>query len=146
MATMKAFTDINQSRKLVEILPPESADMWWREVSYGFYHIEAEIPKGWYDEPPKGIPCWSLAALFNIIPKHIKQNDGRTYRFRIFNDDGIVIQRWGCSYVAEDYHNRAEYLSDPNLKYPTNIYSGKYEDILDACVEMILKLNEQKLL
>lgn len=65
----KAYTDIEQSKKLAKILPPESADMWWREVSYGFYHIEAEILKGWYDVPPKGIPCWSLAALLSILPK-----------------------------------------------------------------------------
>lgn len=26
---MKAYTDIEQSKKLAEILPVESADMWW---------------------------------------------------------------------------------------------------------------------
>ena len=31
MATIKSFTDISQSKKLAEILPIESADMWWAE-------------------------------------------------------------------------------------------------------------------
>ena len=29
MATIKSYTDIFQSKKLAEILPLESADMWW---------------------------------------------------------------------------------------------------------------------
>lgn len=143
---MKAFTDIEQSKKLSKILPIESADMCYRIVAYNPNDTHVYRPYCFVGTLESDIPCWSLAALLNIMPKHIKQNDGRTYKFHIFNDDGIVIQRWGCSYVANDYHNRAEYLSDPKLKYPTNIYGGKYEDILDACYEMILKLHEQKLL
>lgn len=72
----------------------------------------------------------------------LEEPDGRTYKFHIFNDDGRVIQRWGCSYVAEDYHNRTEYLSDPTLKYPTNVYSDKYDNPLDAVFEMVIWLKE----
>lgn len=68
----KAYTDIDQSKKLAEVLSPESADMFWREVSHGFYHIEAEIPKGWYDVPPKGIPCWSLAAILDCLSANFR--------------------------------------------------------------------------
>ena len=28
---MKAYTDVEQSKKLAEILPIESADLWWAE-------------------------------------------------------------------------------------------------------------------
>ena len=58
---MKAFTDIEQSRKLAEILPAESAD--------AFYDME-----DWTT------PCWSLAALFEgVLPLEAeihKQTDG----------------------------------------------------------------------
>ena len=64
---MKAYTDMEQSKELSEILPPESADMWWREFSDGFYFIETEFPK--YEESPKGIRCWSLAALLDVLNK-----------------------------------------------------------------------------
>lgn len=33
MATIKAYTDLEQSKKLVEILPIESADMYWRSLN-----------------------------------------------------------------------------------------------------------------
>ena len=152
MATIKSYTDIEQSHKLAEFLSTESADMYYMsgdeyDVWFGTGTYE-EIADWSNDGTPKpaDIPCWSLAALLKLIPKHIKQNDGRTYKFHIFNDDGIVIQRWGCSYCAEDFHNRAEYLSDPHLKYPTNVYSDKYEDPVDACYEMIIKLHELNLL
>lgn len=137
---MKSYTDLEQSKKLAEFLPLESADMFYRDNG-----IDAKLM--WEHNAQKvKYPCWSLAALLNLMPKHIKQNDGRKYKFHIFNDDGIVIQRWACSYCAEDFHNRAEYLSDPHLKYPTNIYSDKYDNPIDACVDIAIKLREQKLL
>ena len=60
---MKAFTDIEQSKKLAKILPIESADM--RYAPFGDTH-----PWVWDGNLlEKGaIPCWSLAALLNISP------------------------------------------------------------------------------
>ena len=82
---MKAYTDIKQSKKLAEILSPESSDMFWREFSDGFYFIETEFPK--YEESPKGIRCWSLAALINVI-KPVNEN---TYTIRGTRDGGAII-------------------------------------------------------
>lgn len=128
----KICTSIDQSKKLIELeIDRNTADMCWQNN---------EFPIGFNDDD--AIPAWSLSALLELMPKHIKQEDGRTYKFHIFNDDGIVIKRWNCSYIAEDYHNRAEYLSDPKLKYPTNIYGSKYEDIVDAVFEMVVWLKE----
>ena len=141
---MKSYTDIEQSKKLADILPLETADNYYSWHDERYYVVNKDCPYP-YSLKEK-IPCWSLAALLDILPKHIKQNDRRIYKFHIFNDDGIVIKRWGCSYCAEDFHNRAEYLSDPHLKYPTNVYSDKYEDPVDACYEMIIKLHELNLL
>lgn len=65
---MKSYTDIEQSKKLAEILSIESADMWYgNEDTY-------KIAVGkWKDNEhdEDDIPCWSLAALLKIIPKCI---------------------------------------------------------------------------
>ena len=69
MATIKSYTDIEQSKVLAKILPIESSDMthhWFGkalnvdcyEVSYGRDTING-----------KDIPCWSLTALINTLPK-----------------------------------------------------------------------------
>ena len=66
---MKSYTDIEQSRKLAEILPIKSADLMW----------EYEPNKDTYLDKPtmipiesyifiNDIPCWSLVALLNVIP------------------------------------------------------------------------------
>jgi len=62
MTTIKSYTDINQSRKLAEFLPIESADMC--------YPLPCEdgdkplLEQGGFG----AIPCWSFTALFNILP------------------------------------------------------------------------------
>ena len=64
---MKAYTSLEQSQKLAEILPIKSADLMW----------EYEPNKDTYLDKPtmipiesyifiNDIPCWSLAALLNI--------------------------------------------------------------------------------
>lgn len=125
---MKSYTDIEQSRKLAGILSPESADMWWREVSYGFYHIEAEIPKGWYDMLPKGMPCWSLAALLDIFPC---SKESPIVNLTRGGWNPSFTRRWFATWEDED----------KNVFYSCDGISP-----VDAVVELILKLNEQKLL
>lgn len=60
---MKSYTDIEQSKKLAEFLPVESADMYYwcgEQIRIGSYKaIDID-----YD-----IPCWSLAALLSVLPK-----------------------------------------------------------------------------
>ena len=65
---MKAYTDIEQSKKLAEILPIESADMAWEKHTNAEPHVTV---KPW---TTKGesigahvLPCWSLAALLDIL-------------------------------------------------------------------------------
>ena len=64
---MKAYTDITQSKRLAKILPIESADMWYgNEDPY-------KIAIGqWNDNEhdEDDIPCWSLAALFDLLPNN----------------------------------------------------------------------------
>ena len=92
MATIKSYTDIEQSRKLAEILPLESADM-----RIGNYVGESGkvdgtnihyYPKGESFGAPEIIYAWSLAALLNVIPKHIK--DYNVLRIDISENDFAI--------------------------------------------------------
>ena len=95
--------------------------MWWREVTYGFYHIEAEIPKGWYNVPPKGIPCWSLAALLNILSN---------MAYSIDEDASVGLS----SYKDVEWD-----LSICN----SGLDAATKSDPIDACYEMIYKLKKE---
>ena len=75
---MKAFTDLDQSRKLAEILSTESADMCWTPFDEKWdAYLGAPNP----DAIKKEIPCWSLAALLNIFPAStLDSSDAHYYR------------------------------------------------------------------
>ncbi len=67
MATMKSYTDLEQSKKLAKILPLESADMQYISFRHKDDTIEW-IPK--LGIPSKyDIPCWSLVALLGVLPE-----------------------------------------------------------------------------
>lgn len=63
---MKAFTDIEESRKLAEFLPIESADMC-------YYYKDDKPQLTPYSEHNNRyyIPCYSLAVLLSVIPQEI---------------------------------------------------------------------------
>lgn len=117
---MKAYTDLPQSKKLAEILPLESADMWFANGL-----IVAKTSK----EPNdiKGVfPCWSLAALLEAIPKCI--DDYNIFRMDINDiDTSMWYDKIGYGVCNE--------LPDITIKEP-----------VDACVAMIEKLHEQNIL
>ena len=113
---MKAYTDIEQSKKLAEILPIETANMRYDEyISY----IDGTPKVGYKKGVADGIPCWSLAALLKVIRKSVGYE-------LLCNGTSITIK---CE------------LGDN----PWSIEINK-DNELDACVEMIIKLHEQKLL
>lgn len=128
MATIRAYTTIEQSRKLAEILPLESADMYWlnrhidlTETKYEVFVIDksnkyVDFFKSYAVAIDNNeiIPCWSLAALLNVLPNYQLQTQ----------DDGIGI------------------LCSCNGNF--NIVTA-YNPI-NACYEMVLKLNELNLL
>ena len=67
MATIRAYTTIEQSRKLAEILRLESADMVYT-MTNGYHTPWVRIEK--IDELDKDDVCaWSLAALLDILPE-----------------------------------------------------------------------------
>lgn len=68
---MKSYTDLEQSKKLAEILPIESADMYYSKHNtihantlYGSCDIQYFNIHGY-------IPCWSFATLLDVLPKSL---------------------------------------------------------------------------
>jgi hypothetical protein len=124
---MKAFTSIEQSKKLAKILPLESADMKWyfwkneidapKTPTFGYSKDAAESYK---DTEAVYLPCWSLAALFSVIP------------------EGIIANYYTPNIQKENGKYSIAYGNDELLCIADNP--------VDACYEMILKLNELKML
>ena len=129
---MKSFTSIEQSKKLAEILPIESADMAYipsAEDDEGNTLYTAEYKSEIViDEDDKDIiNCWSLAALLEIIPKDIEGLN----RLRI-DIDNVDFSIWYDDLKGYGVNDK---LPDITLKEP-----------VDACVEMIVKLKEKGLI
>lgn len=131
---MKSYTDLEQSKKLAEILPLESADMVYIPImdidsmsNSGFLNIPECYPFNEFkNSNVKPLPCWSLAALLKIIPKCI--GDYNIFRMDI-ND--IDTSMW---YDKIGYGVNTE-LPDITI-----------EESIDACVELIEKLHGLKIL
>lgn len=111
--TIKAYTDLPQSKRLAEILPLESADMSWVSNGLGKPFARTISIKG---DPEELCACWSLAALINII-KPINEN---TYTIRGTLDGGAII----------------------SFDEVTNIMFQEKE-IIDAVFEMVCWLKEK---
>lgn len=125
MATIKSYSDLQQSKKLAEFLPLDTADQCFLNDGTA---IKAEINsysvamKLWKEHYIEIIPCWSLAALISILPDEIKH-------------DGIVNNLWITSKDVSYY----------SIEYDSYLY---YEEgcTVDACYEMLIKLYELNLL
>jgi hypothetical protein len=125
MATIKSsFTNIQQSKKLAEILPIESADMCYvidyaESNKYGTDHFKLEVDTyGLKVRTRDNIPCWTLGALLSVVAYYPTLH--RT------------ISGWRC-----DIYNEKGHISQ---------FGEKSDNPIDACYEMILKLNELNLL
>lgn len=123
---MEMFTSVEQSRELENILPVETADLWWAERYTGdtidwkyvlsdtpYYYISFTKPSvdNVSIDAINDIPCWSLTALLEVLP---------SYDLRKYEDTECLLR---CRYSGGD-----------ELVYG--------ETPVDACVKMILKLNE----
>ena len=119
---MKSYTDIKQSAQLALLLPAESADMWWSK-NFIYYNPTASIGIGTeyndvytYKFGEDDIPCWSLSALLDVM------------------QEPELIKNSNGTWLIRVWYNR----------YPFS--RGGYNNPVDACYEMILKLHEQNLL
>lgn len=91
MATIKTYTDIEQSKKLAEFLPIESADMfYWCADHYPKEDWIIEV--GELDDNYECICAWSLAALLGVLPNSTdicKNIEGRYYVHGFFSDNPV---------------------------------------------------------
>ena len=123
---MKSYTDLEQSKKLAKILPIESADMFYSDIfidekhKYNFHYLE-------------------------------------TYGFKTFEDTKIresahlgFIPCWSLAALLGILPNYQLQTQDDGIGILCS-YNGKFNVVtadnpVDACVAMIEKLNELKML
>ena len=113
MATIKSYTDIEQSKKLAEILPIESADMEYMFLKKDGSKV-SNVPfvRDGFEEPECCyifIPCWSFAALLGVLPSATLDS-------------------------SNDHHYRV---------HCEEMFTDWYDNAIDACVEMIDRLHGQ---
>ncbi len=133
MATIKSYTDLSQSRKLAEMLPLESADMCWTNHCYGSIRSSMTVSIKTVEEYKELLtrfadltdidvfyPCWSLAALLDVLPEGAIEN---YYAPNLQKENG----KYSIAYGNEELLCIAD-------------------NPVDACYEMILKLHELKML
>ena len=115
---MKSYTDIEQSKKLADILPIESADMFWSRCAItdfgdGVLKVSYAVEPcniSQFRNTKEDVPCWSLVALLDVLPSStLDSSDDHHYRVH-------------CRERFTEWHDNA----------------------VDACVEMILKLHGRK--
>ena len=131
MATIKSYTDIEQSKKLAEILPPESADMFHfiHEVDTVGIGYKKDAQEFYSKTEFEYIPCWSLAALLEQLYYEVCDDEGYSSYLQINKDDDMY---------------QLEY-TDPSGIFES-IETDRHEHFVDTCYEMILKLKELNLL
>lgn len=118
MTRIKSYTDIEQSKRLAEILPIESADMHystWTILGGEFIvspNQESTIEDLQEDYGNQFIPCWSLAALLSVLP---------TFTIDCSDDHYFRVH---CQQKFSEWHS----------------------NLIDACVVMIERLHKLKML
>lgn len=128
MAQIKSYTSLEQSKILAEILPLESADMCYDGYALdndGNHPVRLHKLDGEYD-----IPCWSLAALYTILPNNEKESTTLS-RGGWKIEPPEYLDNWWCEYEGHEH---------------SKDFTVSADNPIDACYEMILKLHELKML
>lgn len=108
---MKICTDIEQSKKLDDILSGDSSDMYWIHANKEYC---CEVSDGPIERIEGDIPAWSLTALLGILPS-------------------------GKALIHDKESRRYKCICN-------NIDTYFYDNPVDACYNMIIKLHELKML
>ena len=115
---MKSYTNLEQSKVLVELLPIDSADM---------FYADGERLAVWNNKDVnldnEDIPSWSLAELLDVMPYELEEKHYLTIR-----KEG---NEYCCCY------------EDVNGNSFTHTFG---DNPIDACVEMIIRLHKGELL
>lgn len=150
MATIRSYTTVEQSKKLAEILPLESADSHYVRNTHDFMGNPVD---GKWSHPKYGnpnsqyanyivqnfssydtIPCWSLTALLNVLPIIYTNN-----KKEICGPLHIDITDSETPFVLW-------YVNPLHKGDIVELQTKEYDNLVDACYEMIIKLHELKLL
>lgn len=134
---MKSYTDLPQSKMLAEILPHNTADNTWKRIAIAGSNLnvseelqyihDGDMPFCYYSGI--GVPCWSLAALLDVIPQEIFNGE------YIINITEGLDNRWVLTYDNHENRHHSYY----------GLSSGA-DNLVDACYEMILDLHKIKML
>lgn len=129
---MKNYTDIKQSKKLAEILQPESADMCWgiSDETLKWKTLPYLMPWRDYTAKEHYLPCWSLAALLDQLEDVICDEEDNQWE--------LVIKKEGVQY---DIYYLTVYGEQENIEI-----DRFYDDLIDCCYEMVIKLKEKDLI
>lgn len=108
MGIIKAFTDFEQSKKLVEILPLESADMHYKVDRFTNDYKILIIPYselGFFKDNDYEycVPCWSLAALIEFLPDYIvidKHRWGFINKKKQYFISWVYDMGWTIKYIS----------------------------------------------
>ena len=127
---VKSYTDLEQSKMLAQILPRTSADLYWgRDLDDDRWYIKVgpysnlKFMAFGPDPDTLAIPAWSLAELFDALPKTIYQYS---------KNMGYFDNSYYCEYLNEDGENVGFRTTADNL--------------LDTVFKMIILLKEKGLL
>ena len=128
MATIKSYTDLEQSKKLAKILPLESAYMEYMFLKKDGSKV-SNVPfvKDGFEEPEccyTFIPCWSLATLLDVLPE--------------INGANLKFERVKAKDGYDGYYYYIEYEGIILIPYSKNP--------VDACMAMNEKLHELNLI
>lgn len=131
----KAYTNIEQSKILAQIIDKDTADFCW-----GFDQEKCNdnvlvfnctpYPLPWKDYTARDfyLPCWSLASLLAQLDETVTTDDG-DFDLHIFVENGGYYVQY-----------------DDNYEGKILVESGFQEHLIDAVYEVVLKLSKLKLL
>lgn len=129
---MKTYTDLEQSKKLAEILPLESADMFYRDNGI-------DVKLMWeYNAPKVENPCWSLAALFDVLPNEISTGEGWHNKYQIH------IRKYNGGDNTTLYQIAYGNNRGSSGSWHDMINTGERQNLIDCCVDMILLCKKYK--
>jgi len=134
---MKSYTNLEQGKKLAEILPLESADM--------FLALNGHIPvmskyidDGLVTADNTAIPCWSLAALLDVLPNEISTGEEWHNKYQ------IDIRKYNGGDNTTLYQIAYGNNRGSSGSWHDMINTGERQNLIDSCVDMIFLCKEHK--